>query len=201
MTECKKGEILRAKYIKSSGKIVPAKCIKSTSMYNKKAESVTTPIIKKILSKEKLAEKLTSMTSPKKCPEGTIRRVAYIRESYTKKINNNPPVTVKRSVVAASCIKDRGTPGKSGLFDPKTGEREYVYMEPGILSKYGYVDIKTKNAEQRHKALAKAYKGLNKNWLSLFRMLNYLAILNKNNKFMHSLLIADRNYVKKTFEK
>lgn len=201
MPRCKKDEILRDKYIRSNGTVVPAKCIKSTSAYDKKAESVTTPIIKKMLSKEKLAEKLTSESSPKKCPEGTIRRVAYIRASYTKQVNNRPPVTVKKSIVAASCIKDMGAPGKSGLFDPKTGERKYVYLEPGVLSKYGYDDIKTKNAEERHKALDKAYKGLKNNWLSLFRTLNYLAILNKHNKSLHSLLIADRNYIRRTYEK
>ena len=40
---------------------------------------------------------------------------------------------------------------------------------------------------------------MNKNWLSLFRMLNYLAVVNKNHKTLHNILIADRNYIKKKY--
>jgi len=204
MLDCKKGYIKRDRYVKKNGTVVPEKCIRATSMYGTKAEDVTTPIIRKMLAKQALAEKVTAKDSPKKCPPGMIRRSAYIRQPYesvrTDDSGHKKTVSVKRTIVPADCIKERGTPnGKSGLYDPKTGKRIYIYVEPDVLSKYGYYDIKNKTAVVRHAALDKAYIGLDKNWLSLFRMLNYLAVVNKSHKSLHGLIIADRNYVKRKY--
>jgi hypothetical protein len=189
MSECKEGYIKRKGYITSKGTVVKPACIKSTSMYGIKSSDVTTPLINKMLRKQHIAEIKTENKSPTKCPDGTIRRSAYIRSSHDKQV-----------AVPASCIKEQGShTGIPGLYNPKTGERVYVVLDDEKLGKYGYHDIKHKNAQQRHEALDKVYVAMNKNWLSLFRMLNYLAVVNKNHKTLHKILIADRNYIKKKY--
>ncbi len=201
MSSCKKGYILRDSYKKDNGTVVKAKCIKATSVHGVKAEDITTPMIKEMLRKQKLAEKATSDKSPKKCPEGTIRRTAYVKKSYEIIRQNEgkmiKTISVKQTIVPAACIKDQGEKGK-GLYDPKTGERVYVIVEK-YLGENGYHDIKNKTAAERHNILDNVYVKIGKNWLSLFRTLNYLAVVNKNRKKIHDLFIADRNYVKRKY--
>ena len=199
---CKQGYISREGYTKKNGIVVKAKCIKSTSVHGIKAEDITTPMIKEMLRKQKLAEKATSDKSPKKCPEGTIRRTAYVKKSYEaiRKDANGTPIkriSVKQTVVPAACIKDQGEKGK-GLYDPKTGERVYVVVEK-YLGENGYHDIKNKTAAERHAILDNVYSKIGKNWLSLFRTLNYLAVVNKNRKKIHDIFVADRNYIKRKY--
>lgn len=201
---CKKGYILRDSYTKNNGTVVKAKCIKSTSVHGVKAEDITTPMIKDMLRKQKLAEKVTSDKSPKKCPEGTVRRTAYVKKSYEairKNIDGTPikRIAVKQTIVPAACIKDQGEKGK-GLYDPKTGERVYIVVEK-YLGENGYHDINNKTATERHSILDKVYLKIDKNWLSLFRTLNYLAVVNKNRKKIHDIFIADRNYIKRKYGK
>ncbi len=202
MSSCKKGYILRNSYKKDNGTVVKAKYIKATSVHGIKAEDITTPMIKEMLRKQKLAEKATSDKSPKKCPEGTIRRTAYVKKSY-ETIRKNvegktiKTISVKQTIIPAACIKDQGEKGK-GLYDPKTGERVYVIVEK-YLGENGYHDIKNKTAAERHNILDNVYVKIGKNWLSLFRTLNYLAVVNKNRKKIHDLFIADRNYVKRKY--
>lgn len=201
-SQCKKGFILREGYTKKNGTAVKPKCIKATSVHGTKAEDITTPIIKEMLRKQKLAEKTTSEVSPKKCPEGTIRRTAYVKKSYeaVRKDAKGTPiksVAVKQTVVPAACITDRGEKGK-GLYDPVTGERVYVVVEK-YLGEHGYHDVKNKTSVERHAILDKVYLSIDKNWLSLFRTLNYLAVVNKNRKKIHDIFIADRNYVKRKY--
>ena len=40
---------------------------------------------------------------------------------------------------------------------------------------------------------------MKENWLSLFRMNNYLAVLNKNHEKLHKIFIADRDYIKNKY--
>jgi hypothetical protein len=137
----------------------------------------------------KKTEKLTKASSPKECPPGQIRRPAYIKESYSriiKKDNNEKIIHIKKTIYPAMCIKDRGKPGV-GLYDIKPKD---------VLGKYGYKHINSLSLEDRHKALDKAYIGFNKNWLSLFRTINYLAILNKSKPVLYGKLMNDRNYIR-----
>ena len=83
---------------------------------------------------------------------------------------------------------------KPGLYDAD-GKRVYVTLVPGRLGKYGYTDVRHMASGDRRKALAKAVAA--EDWLSLFRRLNYLAILNKHHARLHAIFIADRNYVKR----
>lgn len=87
-----------------------------------------------------------------------------------------------KTVVPASCFTEQGKKdGRVGLYK-------------GVLVQSGY--HMNMNVLERRRALDRTWLVLNKNWLSLFRMLNYLAVFNKNNKPLHMLLISDRDYVK-----
>lgn len=144
-------------------------------------------LTKEMLNKQKLAEIITADESPKKCPKGTIRRPAYVRSLHTS----------HTTVVPAACIKDQGRPGV-GLYD-KNGERVFVHLPKEILGQYGYKNIIKLSVENRKKILDKAYLGFNKNWLSLFRTLNYLAVLNKGKVELHKRLIQDRDYIRSRY--
>jgi hypothetical protein len=183
---CKKGEILREGYSTSVGTRVKPACIKATSDTGKKAKDVNAPIIREMLMKEQRAEKLTSKESPKSCKSGEIRRSAFMRESKTG----------KTTAVPAACIKSRGADTKVGLINPKTGERTYVVLNNEKLHTYGYTDVKNKTLAQRHASLDRAYVGMKKEWLPLFRHLNYLAVLNKNHPLYYNIFNSDRDYVK-----
>jgi hypothetical protein len=168
--------------------------------------------ITKMLARQKLAEKKTKQESPKECPAGTIRRTAYMRESYFRSSpNKEAKVLVKETVVPADCIKVQGRPKeKAGLYD-KSGKRVYIIVDTEKMKKYGYHDLVNKTQEQRHKALDKVYKAMEsptsesspstKAWLSLFRELNYLATLNKNHPKLYDIFIADRDYIKMKYMK
>jgi hypothetical protein len=150
-----------------------------------------------MLSKQKKAEELTKDTSPKECPKGMIRRPAYIKESQhriIKKHGEEQIIHIKKTIVPAACIPNKGRPGV-GLHD-KHGNRVFIHLPKEVLGQYGYKHIISLKVEERHTALDKAYYGFGKNWLSLFRTLNYLALLNKSNPTIYDRLIQDRNYIR-----
>ncbi len=187
---CPPHQLLRKGYTTKSGKKVKPACIAATSIHNKRATNVTAPITASVLAAQRRAEQQTKSTSPTTCPQGTIRRSAYTRTTASS----------KATFVPAACITEQGQKdGKVGLYDPATGERTYVVLEKELLSKHGYHKIKTKTASERHAALDKAYAASDNNWLTLFRTLNYLAVLNKSHKKLHDILIADRNYIKRKY--
>ena len=184
--KCKEGEILRDSYVNTKGTVVKATCIKSTSASGKKAKDETEDKIQEILRKQEIARKVTISKVPVLgCPTGTIARAAYLRRDGV--------------AVPEECIKTRGSDDKPGLIDPKTGQRIYIVLNDQSLHKYGYHDIKHKSAQERHEILDKVYKSMNENWLSLYRTLNYLAVVNKAHKELHDLFQRDRNYIKKKY--
>jgi len=188
--ECPPHQLLRKGFTTKTGTKVKPVCIEATSMYNKRATTVTAPMTASVLAAQRRAEQQTKSESPTTCPRGTIRRSAYTRTAASS----------KATFVPAKCITEQGKKdGKVGLYDPNTGERVYVVLEKDILSRHGYDKIKTQTASERHAALDKAYASSNKNWLSIFRTLNYLAVLNKSHKKLHAILIADRNYIKRKY--
>lgn len=70
------------------------------------------------------------------CAKNEIKRNAYTRKDGTK--------------VKATCIANRGLPGKSN--------KKIEIKNEGVLSNAGYDDIKNMNENQRHRALNKAIK-------------------------------------------
>ena len=207
---CPRGSILRKSYSRKSksGKKIHIKssCIKATGSHGSKTPSIRKSIVRSILSKQKKASSKTKASSPKSCPKGYILRSAYIRSPYKRSSYSRSsgsrisPSSVKGTIVPAKCIKSRGHDDKPGLFD-KEGKRIYIVLEKGSLSKHGYTNVDNLSSSQRQKALDSAIKELDGNWLSIFRKINYLAVLNKYNPKLHKIFIADRDYIKSKYTK
>lgn len=129
-----------------------------------------------------------------KCPPGMIERVGYtaVRSATGKKYH-----------VPATCIPDVGLPGK-------TPPARLIKVSDDLdLGTYGYDNIKTLKAEDRHKALDKAIKGVmtekklskHEAAVKVMRRVNYYAVLNKNtNKTLSDIMERDRNWIMKTYE-
>jgi hypothetical protein len=189
--KCPKGSIKRSSYTRTltNGKMIRVKegCItdQGSNVFPSKEEAK-----KLFLQKEKLrqvAEKKTADLSPTKCPKTSIRRSAHIRT-----INN------ETHYVPASCIKDQGRQGK-GLINAKGNPVIIIYPKE-TLGQYGYKNIINLSPRKRQHILTTAYNNtFNGNWLSLFRTLNYLALLNKKHEELHRRLIEDRDYVKSKY--
>jgi len=154
--KCPRGYILRDSYTTKDGTYVPARCIIKRGIFPGKAEVVNRRIIENTERREKNAlKKIKEMCAeegckiPNSCPKGEILRAAYKREAYTR----NNGTRVHATLVAPSCIKDRGAPGK--------GAKEWILRDfDHVLSEHGYHDVKEKSEIARHRALNKALKAL-----------------------------------------
>jgi hypothetical protein len=115
------------------------------------------------------------------CPKGYILRKAYSRKSYT----NKSGVRVVGSKVPATCIKDRGLPGK--------GKKLFV-LRKGTLGKHGY---KTSfSANVRRAALRKAVKA--ESYAAVIRKLNAVSILQRRtNPKVYKIFRSDLSWVQK----
>jgi hypothetical protein len=143
----------------------------------------------------------TRLGLSKKCPKGYILRAPYKRKfsQSTKLAGYNVHkkgktyrVYPKASsvLVKASCMKDRGLPGKG----PRSGKG--ITMKKGELARYGY------NAhigeEARHTALKKAIEVYGP--LSVFRKLDAVAKLTlRTAPEAHRVFKADRDWVYKHY--
>lgn len=153
---CPQGYILRDSYTTKNGTYVPARCIVKRGIYPGKAEVVDRRIIRDVARREKRALKdIKEMCEeegckiPTSCPKGQILRAAYKREAYTR----SDGTRVHSTLVAPSCIEDRGAPGK--------GRKEWILRDfDHVLSQHGYEDVKNKSEIARHRALNKVLKAL-----------------------------------------
>lgn len=137
-----------------------------------------------------------------RCPQGYIRRAPYKRKfsQTTKQSGYNVHrgrvtyrVYPKASsvLVKASCVKDRGLPGKG----PRSGRG--ITVKKGELSRYGYNAHMSEEA--RHTALRRAMKVYGP--LSVYRKLNAVAQLTKRTApEAHKIFKTDREWVQKNFE-
>lgn len=184
MADCKKGEISRKEYKRTSksGKTVTVKrkCIKATSQTGVKMA----PIIRKKLSKKRMSHKIAREKFGEiECPKGQIMKEGYHRKSYVKRDSKK----IKGSWVAPSCIQDKGNKGK---------QEQKIYVERERLGKYGYGDVVNTPASIRQKSLKKAIDSGEKP-LSVMRRLNALSTLNKNvNPQLADELKRDANWIK-----
>ena len=122
---------------------------------------------------------------PLKCPKGTIKRVSYKKKSFKRKDGT----VVKSTRIGASCIKDRGKPGK--------GPRLIGSLRKGTLRKFGYKA--SKRTSVRRKSLKKAMK--KEHPTSVFRKLRAVGTLLRNTApEMSRRVIADSAWVKRTKE-
>lgn len=137
-----------------------------------------------------------------RCPPGYIMRAPYKRgfKSLTKKSGYNIHKgnrtirvypTARSTIVKASCIKDRGLPGKG----PRSGTGIGT-LRKGELSKYGY--SAHGSTEERHKALRKAIDVYGP--LSVFRKLDAIAKYTmRTAPEAHRVFKTDRSWVQHNF--
>jgi len=185
--KCKEGYYKKNSYISHSGTRVPARCVRSTTVYKNtgkhKRSTVYVPSIKTLAKKA--------------CPPGMIERKAY-----TRKFSNNikqKGYTVRRSsgtvylvhpkvqgsTVKPTCIKDRGK--------PKT---RIVVRRKGELSKFGY-SFRISD-DKRHTALRQAVNEFGA--LGVYRKLDAVAKLSKTTIPEASRIFEnDREWVKSHF--
>lgn len=139
----------------------------------------------------------------KKCPSGYILRAPYKRgfrtttrkSGYNVKRGNKTihiyPVKTNSIIVKATCIKNRGKPGKGPTSGNGIGP-----LKEGELKKYGY--NVHKSTEERHRSLKQAI--LEYGALSVFRKLNAVAVLTKRTApEAHKIFLEDREWVQKNY--
>jgi hypothetical protein len=140
-----------------------------------------------------------SLGLTKKCPKGyilrspykrrfrnTVRREGYLRRVSGKTVRVRPHK--ESTIVEATCVKDRGLPGKQvmGIGPLRRGE----------LIQFGYSFRLP--AEARHKALQKAMKKYGP--LGVFRKLDAVAKLSTRTvPAASSVFTDDREWIKKNY--
>jgi hypothetical protein len=113
---------------------------------------------------------------PTKCPKGKILRSAYTRKDGTH--------------VAATCVPDKGKPGKTPAAD-----KVLPKLKPGMLGQFGYHDVKNLTLKERHAALTKSVQ--NAGYATTIRRLNAVANYDKlSDPVAHKIFRADMNWVR-----
>lgn len=174
---CPKGTIKRKGYTSNRrGKKVRVKsgCIRATSESGSKR---STKDARYIRDREKIQRSVSRTYGSRNCHRGEIERAGFTRKSHERKSYHRKSGSrvrgskVKSSETRPTCINDRGLKGK--------GKKLPFVLEKGILKKFGYSDVKHLSSHERHNILRKVNRHI-KNPLSLFRKLNAVATLNRN---------------------
>ena len=127
-----------------------------------------------------------SARGPRSCAPGTILRNPYVRERKGR-----------RTLVAASCIRDVGNPGK-GLASAPGGEPGIGPLRKGDLSRFGYDHVIALSEGRRHLALASAVRVYGS--LTVWRKLNALYVYTRNTSRASSAIFkADRDWIKEHY--
>ena len=197
---CPSGYHKRSGYtVKKTGTYVAPRCIRSTT--TKKMSSRQFKMSALSTQKRRLATRKVSSREPN-CPPGQIPRKAYVRkfsastkqQGYTvrRKTGTIYRVYPKRSstVVKASCIEDKGLPGKL------TSGEGIGPLRKGELLKHGYVYRIPK--ERRHNALRHAVKEYGP--LGVYRKLDAVAKLSlRTAPNVSKIFEKDRDWVKRAY--
>lgn len=197
---CPAGYHKRMSYRSGSGRRVPPRCVKSTTVYAEASKDFKRGVTQKAARRLRSAG-ITSSTvkASRACPPGKLLRKAYVRRFRTNVRERG--YTVKRgdqmyrvypksrsTVVEAACIKDRGLPGK--------GPQQIAPLRKGELLKYGYVY--RKSDLDRREALRKAVKEFGA--LGVYRKLDAVSKLSKRTAPRASVVFKkDREWVKRHF--
>ena len=183
---CKEGYRKREGYRTFFGSRVPARCVRSTTVYKnntkKRKHNIYVPSVKTLARKA--------------CPPGMIERKAYTRKfsnsirqkGYTVRKSSGTTYVVhpksQGARVRPTCIKEKGQPGK--------GPKKIGRLRKGELSKFGYSFRTTEEA--RHKALRQAVDEFGV--LGVYRKLDAVAKLSKTTIPEASRIFkTDRNWV------
>ena len=119
----------------------------------------------------------------RKCPRGTIHRVAYTRTV------RGTPIHTKSACISNVGLSGKGFQGKG----PGIGE-----LKEGELSQFGYDHVVKMSTTDRRAALRKAVAKYGS--LTVWRQLNARSIYTRNTSPASSLLfLRDRNWVKRTY--
>lgn len=195
---CPSGYHKRMTYKSSSGRVVPARCVRATTVYANTSKEFKRGVTQKAARRLKSHGMTnTTVNVRKACPPGKILRKAYVRRfrtnirerGYTVKRGSQVYKAYPRAtstVVQAACIKDKGLPGK--------GPQEIAPLRKGELMKHGY--SYRKSDLERHEALRKAAKEFGA--LGVYRKLNAVAKLSVRAAPRASAVFKkDRNWVKR----
>ncbi len=195
---CPSGYHKRMTYKSSSGRVVPARCVRATTVYANTSKEFKRGVTQKAARRLKShGVTNTTVNVRKACPPGKILRKAYVRRfrtnirerGYTVKRGSQVYKAYPRAtstVVQAACIKDKGLPGK--------GPQEIAPLRKGELMKHGY--SYKKSDLDRHEALRKAAKEFGP--LGVYRKLNAVAKLSVRAAPRASAIFKkDRNWVKR----
>lgn len=195
---CPAGYHKRMTYKSSSGRVVPPRCVRATTVYANSSKEFKRGVTLKAarrLQAAGIANKTINLR--KACPPGQVLRKAYVRRFKTNVKERG--YTVKRgsqlyraypkkssTVVQAACVKDIGLPGK--------GPQAIAPLRKGELMKHGY--SYRKNDLTRHEALRKAVKEFGA--LGVYRKLDAVAKLStRAAPKASSIFKKDRDWVKK----
>jgi hypothetical protein len=187
---CKEGYRKRNSYLTHAGTRVPARCVRSTTVYKntqtRKRANIYIPSVKTLARKA--------------CPPGMIERRAYTRKfsnnikqkGYTVRRSSGTVYLVRPKVqgstVKPTCVKDKSKPGK-----PKT---RIGALRKGELSKFGYSFRASE--DKRHTALRQAVDEFGA--LGVHRKLDAVAKLSKTTIPEASRIFeSDRNWVNSYF--
>jgi hypothetical protein len=197
---CPAGYHKRMTYKSASGRTVPARCVKSTTVYAESSKEFKRGVTQKAARRLRSAGITgTTVKARNACPPGKVLRKAYVRRfrtnirerGYTVKRGNQVYRAYPKSrstIVEAACIKDRGLAGK--------GPQQIAPLRKGELLKYGYVY--RKSDLDRHEALRKAVKSFGA--LGVYRKLDAVAKLSKRTAPKASVIFKkDRDWVKRHF--
>ena len=195
---CPAGYHKRMTYKSASGKTVPARCVRSTTVYANTSKNFKRAVTQKAARRLKAAGiTSTAVNLRKACPPGQILRKAYVRRfrtnvkerGYTVKRGNQVYRAYPRSastIVQAACLKDKGLPGK--------GPEDITPLRKVELKKHGYTFRKSEL--ERHEALRKAAKEFGP--LGVYRKLDAVAKLSVRAAPKASVVFRkDRDWVKK----
>ncbi len=136
-------------------------------------------------SKKKEQNKAANITNTKNltCPSGQIVRSAYMRT------NKN---TGETTAVPASCINNKGQPGKAN--------KTIVMNENRDLGRYGYSNVKSLSNANREKALKEAVKAYG--YVAVIRRLGAVAALTtRTNEELSKKVRNDQHMVSKWYNK
>lgn len=146
------------------------------------SKEVTKLILESKKKEQNKAARLTN-TQNLKCPAGEIVRNAYMRT------NKN---TGETTPVAASCIKNRGLPGKA--------KKTIVMNENRDLGRYGYSNVKSLSNANREKALKEAVKAYG--YVAVIRRLGAVAAFTtRTNTELSKKVRNDQHMVSKWYNK
>jgi hypothetical protein len=201
---CPPGYHKRSSYKSPLGLMVPARCVRATTIYEETSKEFKQRTAKRLSARRRRAR---LGVNKRDCPPGQVRRTAYTRRystgvrqrGYTVRRRNGRAYRVypsaSRMLVRSGCIRNRGLPGKGILRGGKT-MKTIGPLRKGELTKHGY---STKNKTmKRQSALRKAVKEFGA--LGVYRKLNAVAKLGVRTMSRAAKTFKrNRNWVRKTY--